>query len=125
MYIVISIISFFQLCDTYPRHLFIPRSVSSSVLIGSSKFRSKGRLPVLSYLHRNKVTTACRLKFDYNLDIKLVRIFLQAVICRCSQPLSGFNARCINDEQFLCCILKSNPNSDHLYVVDTRPKVGL
>ena len=52
---------------------------------------------------------------------------LQAAICRCSQPLSGFRARCVEDEQLLHCILKSNPNknSDFMYVVDTRPKVKL
>jgi len=44
-----------QLCDTYPKFLFVPSSVSTSILVGSSKFRSKERLPVLTYLHRNKV----------------------------------------------------------------------
>lgn len=48
---------------------------------------------------------------------------IQAAICRCSQPLSGFNARCVEDEQLLNCILQSNPNSKTLYVVDTRPMV--
>jgi hypothetical protein len=46
---------FNQLCDTYPRYLYVPSSASTTVLLGSSRFRSKGRLPVLSYLHRNKV----------------------------------------------------------------------
>ncbi|MEQ2160701.1 hypothetical protein GOODEAATRI_002145, partial [Goodea atripinnis] len=46
----------------------------------------------------------------------------QAAICRSSQPLSGFSARCLEDEQMLEAILKSNPRSDFMYVVDTRPK---
>jgi hypothetical protein len=46
---------FNQLCDTYPRYLYVPSSATTTVLLGSSRFRSKGRLPVLSYLHRNKV----------------------------------------------------------------------
>lgn len=88
------------MCDTYPRHLFVPKTASIQTLMGSSRFRSKGRLPVLSYLHHNK-----------------------ASICRCSQPLSGFSARCVEDENLLNCILKTNPNSSYMYVVDTRPKV--
>lgn len=49
----------------------------------------------------------------------------QAAICRCSQPLSGFSARCLEDEQMLDCILKTNPNASYMYVVDTRPKVSI
>ncbi|XKL64032.1 hypothetical protein PGB90_004118 [Kerria lacca] len=91
----------YELCDTYPRYLYVPRGVSHHVLLSSSKFRSKGRLPVLSYLYKNK-----------------------AVICRCSQPLSGFSARCEEDEQLLNYILQSNPNCSYMYVVDTRPKIN-
>lgn len=90
------------MCDTYPKHLFVPKTATMQILMGSSRFRSKGRLPVLSYLHNNK-----------------------ASICRCSQPLSGFSARCVEDENLLNCILKTNPNSSYMYVVDTRPKVIL
>lgn len=50
--------------------------------------------------------------------------FSQAAICRSSQPLSGFSARCLEDEQMLEAILRSNPRSDFMYVVDTRPKVS-
>jgi len=50
--------------------------------------------------------------------------FFQAAICRCSQPLAGFSARCVEDEQMLHGILKSNPKSKYMYVVDTRPKVN-
>lgn len=91
----------YELCDTYPKYLYVPASATTTILLGSSKFRSKGRLPVLSYLHKNK-----------------------AVICRCSQPLSGFSARCVEDEQLLNCILQSNPNCNFMYVVDTRPMIN-
>ncbi|KAK3099384.1 hypothetical protein FSP39_003635, partial [Pinctada imbricata] len=93
----------YELCDTYPSHIFVPTSANTPVLVGSSKFRSRGRLPALSYLHRNN----------------------QAAICRCSQPLAGFSARCVEDEQMLHSILKSNPKSKFMYVVDTRPKILL
>lgn len=49
----------------------------------------------------------------------------QASICRSSQPLSGFSARCLEDEQMLQAIRKANPRSDFIYVVDTRPKVSV
>ena len=47
----------------------------------------------------------------------------QAAITRCSQPLAGFSARCVEDEQMLQAVLKANPSSNYMYVVDTRPKV--
>lgn len=92
----------YEICDTYPKHIFVPTYATTPVLYGSSKFRSRGRLPVLSYYHiRN-----------------------QASICRCSQPLSGFSARCVEDEQMLHAILRANPKSNFMYVVDTRPKIN-
>ena len=48
---------------------------------------------------------------------------IQAAVCRCSQPLSGFSGRCQEDEMMLQAVMKSNPGSDYIYVVDTRPKV--
>jgi myotubularin-related protein 6/7/8 len=47
-----------------------------------------------------------------------------ASICRCSQPLSGLNARCFEDEQLLQHIIQTNDKSKILYVVDTRPKIN-
>ncbi|XP_043918346.1 myotubularin-related protein 7 [Protopterus annectens] len=92
----------YRVCDTYPTELHIPKSASVPVVVGSSKFRSKGRFPVLSYYHQDN----------------------NASICRSSQPLSGFSARCLEDEQLLQAIRKANPGSDFLYVVDTRPKLN-
>lgn len=51
----LNVVFLLQLCDTYPKYLYVPSSASTNILLGSSKFRSKGRLPVLSYLHKNKV----------------------------------------------------------------------
>ncbi|XP_018573765.1 myotubularin-related protein 6 [Anoplophora glabripennis] len=91
----------YELCDTYPKYLYVPSSANTTTLIGSSRFRSKGRLPVLSYLYKNK-----------------------ASISRCSQPLSGFSARCVEDEKMLNHVLRTNPNATFMYVVDTRPKIN-
>ncbi|XP_058834497.1 myotubularin-related protein 8 isoform X2 [Topomyia yanbarensis] len=91
----------YELCDTYPQLLYVPTETSTAMLLGSSRFRSKGRLPALTYLHCNK-----------------------ASICRCSQPLSGFSARCLEDEQMLEAVRKTNPNCGFMYVVDTRPRIN-
>ncbi|XP_073501505.1 phosphatidylinositol-3-phosphate phosphatase MTMR7 [Phyllobates terribilis] len=92
----------YRVCDTYPTDLYVPKPASVPIIVGSSKFRSRGRFPTLSYY--------CQ---DNN-----------ASICRSSQPLSGFSARCLEDEQMLQAIKKANPGSDFLYVVDTRPKLN-
>ncbi|XP_014211423.1 myotubularin-related protein 6 [Copidosoma floridanum] len=92
----------YELCESYPKYLYVPSSCSNTVLMGSAKFRSKGRLPVLTYLHNSN----------------------KASICRCSQPLSGFNARCLKDEQMLYNLLCTNPDSKYLCVVDTRPRIN-
>ena len=91
----------YQMCDTYPKHILVPSAASNDMIKASAAFRSRGRLPVLSYF--------------YSVN--------GAVICRCSQPLSGFSARCEEDESLLNCILKTKPSAKTLYVVDTRPKV--
>ncbi|KAM5288200.1 phosphatidylinositol-3,5-bisphosphate 3-phosphatase MTMR6 isoform 4-T4 [Ctenodactylus gundi] len=92
----------YKICETYPRELYVPRIASKPIIVGSSKFRSKGRFPVLSYYHQEK----------------------EAAICRCSQPLSGFSARCLEDEHLLQAISKANPANRYMYVVDTRPKLN-
>ncbi|XP_058041631.1 myotubularin-related protein 6 [Ahaetulla prasina] len=92
----------YKICETYPRDLYVPKSASKPIIVGSSKFRSKGRFPVLSYYHKDN----------------------EATICRCSQPLSGFSARCLEDEHMLQAISKANPNNHYMYVMDTRPKLN-
>ncbi|XP_062341709.1 myotubularin-related protein 8 [Osmerus eperlanus] len=92
----------YEICSTYPSELGIPKLASKDVVVGSAKFRSRGRIPTLSYFHK-----------DTN-----------AAICRCSQPLSGFNTRSLEDEHMLQAISRANPNSTFMYVVDTRPKLN-
>ncbi|XP_029515245.1 myotubularin-related protein 7a isoform X1 [Oncorhynchus nerka] len=92
----------YKVSDTYPAELYVPKSATLPVIVGSSKFRSRGRFPTLSYYCKEN----------------------HAAICRSSQPLSGFSARCLEDEQMLEAIVRSNPRSDFMYVVDTRPKLN-
>eukprot|EP01137_Pigoraptor_chileana_P014937 Opistho-2@70202 len=94
----------YKLCPTYSRWLGVPASVERNVIIGSAKFRSKGRLPVLSYVYGPT----------------------QASITRCSQPLAGVkNKRCLEDELLVQAIFNANPNkgAQH-YIVDARPRVN-
>uniref|UniRef100_A0A4W5K9U9 Myotubularin related protein 6 n=1 Tax=Hucho hucho TaxID=62062 RepID=A0A4W5K9U9_9TELE len=92
----------YKICETYPRDLYVPITASKPIIVGSSKFRSKGRFPVLTYFYQEK----------------------KAAVCRCSQPLSGFSARCLEDESMLQAISKANHNSRFVYVMDTRPKLN-
>ncbi len=45
----------FSLCATYPKLLVVPKSIDDDTLRKVADFRSKGRLPVLSYKHVNQV----------------------------------------------------------------------
>ncbi|KAI1234662.1 Myotubularin-related protein 8 [Lamprotornis superbus] len=92
----------YEVCSTYPPEIVVPRAASRAVVMGSSRFRSRGRIPVLSYLYKEN----------------------NAALCRCSQPLAGFSARCLEDEQMLQAIREANPGCPFMYVVDTRPKLN-
>ncbi|KAJ8276513.1 hypothetical protein COCON_G00082650 [Conger conger] len=92
----------YGICSTYPADLVVPKAAGKATIVGSTKFRSRGRFPILSYFHKQT----------------------NAAICRCSQPLSGFNARCVEDEQMLQAISRANPKSSFMYVMDTRPKLN-
>ncbi|XP_027732727.1 myotubularin-related protein 8-like isoform X2 [Vombatus ursinus] len=92
----------YEVCSTYPPEIVIPKAASKAIVMGCAKFRSRGRIPVLSYFYKEN----------------------NAAICRCSQPLSGFGSRCLEDEQMLQAISQANPASPFIYVVDTRPKLN-
>ncbi|KAL6075474.1 Carrier protein, mitochondrial [Balamuthia mandrillaris] len=92
----------YELCDTYPRVLCIPRAITPQELITISRFRSKGRIPALCWMHPlNK-----------------------AVLCRCSQPLVGLGKRLHEDELLLRYIRKSNSKSHYLHIIDARPRAN-
>ena len=50
----------YQICDTYPRYLGVPKLVADEEVAEVAKFRSKGRLPVLSWMHPDSLATICR-----------------------------------------------------------------
>ena len=80
----------YQLCDTYPSVLGVPATTSTEELMDVARFRSKGRLPVLSWLHPESL----------------------ASITRCSQPLVGLAGRtCQADERLFQQIMEANAQS--------------
>lgn len=68
----------YELCKTYPRCLFLPNSVDDYIIRGSAKFRSKSRLPVLSYLYTNKVSV-------------YLFVFVEKLITKINILILGFN----------------------------------
>jgi len=92
------------LCPSYPQKFIIPcRIIQHREEVEKiASFRSRGRLPVVRWIHR----------------------ITGAVICRSSQPLSGLvQRRCKEDEdlisEYALCALKK-----HLLIVDARPAIA-
>ncbi|KAG7218444.1 hypothetical protein INR49_020369, partial [Caranx melampygus] len=92
----------YELCDTYPTVLAVPYKSSDEDLKRVATFRSRGRIPVLSWIHREN----------------------QAVIVRCSQPLVGMSGkRNKDDERYLDMIREAN-ETPKLTIYDARPNVN-
>eukprot|EP01119_Soliformovum_irregulare_P018406 TRINITY_DN5632_c0_g1_i1.p1 TRINITY_DN5632_c0_g1~~TRINITY_DN5632_c0_g1_i1.p1 ORF type:complete len:988 (-),score=239.78 TRINITY_DN5632_c0_g1_i1:39-2960(-) len=90
----------YVLCPTYPRRFVVPSSVTDDDLVAISKFRSKGRMPAVVWMHPHN----------------------SATLTRCAQPRSGITrSRCPQDEKLVSAILQANPNGQEVYVVDSRP----
>ncbi|XP_045182820.2 myotubularin-related protein 9-like [Mercenaria mercenaria] len=86
----------YKLCATYPKSVFVPKSITDEMLIKVSQFRQGGRFPVLSYYHRDS----------------------KAVLMRCSQPFTGPSGkRCKEDEKLVNAVLGIGKRG---YIVDTR-----
>ena len=95
----------YQMCDTYPAVLGLPQVTNNEVqeLQEVAKFRSKGRIPVLSWLHPESL----------------------ASITRCSQPMVGLAGKtCHADEKLIQNIMDANAQSHRIYIYDARPKVN-
>lgn len=87
-----------QVCGTYPRIIAIPKSISDSVVRHAARFRSRGRLPILSYLHGDG-----------------------AALLRSSQALVGIpKNRSIQDEHLIAAVISCSPRRE-LLIVDARP----
>ncbi|VDM30972.1 unnamed protein product, partial [Hydatigera taeniaeformis] len=103
--------TYYQICDSYPSILFVPKQTDYATLLGSANFRSRKRLPVLTWIHPNG----------------------KSVLCRSSQPLSGLASKSTDDQLLLRHIrlaaaatatggaVRAMETPPLLYVVDTRP----
>ena len=69
----------YSFSPTYPRIFCTPASISDDVLQEVGKYRSKARIPVLSWIHPEN----------------------KSAILRCAQPMVGLNSRCVQDEELL------------------------
>lgn len=93
----------YKLCDTYPEILGVPALADDPMLEVVAGFRSRGRLPVLSWIHPET----------------------HATVTRCAQPLVGMTGkRCTEDEKYLSYIMEANTHSSKLYIMDARPLVN-
>ena len=93
----------YSLSDTYPPLLGVPMDVTDEDLKQVATFRSRARIPVLSWLHPGN----------------------NASITRSSQPLCGVRgARNKEDEKYLQTILEVNPQCHKLFIMDARPKIN-
>ena len=50
----------YQLCRTYPSLLIVPKMMTNHQVEGCSKFRTKSRLPALTYYHKESGTSIWR-----------------------------------------------------------------
>ncbi|MXQ98633.1 hypothetical protein E5288_WYG002659 [Bos mutus] len=93
----------YKLCDTYPALLVVPYRASDEDLRRVATFRSRNRIPVLSWIHPENKT----------------------VIVRCSQPLVGMSGkRNKEDERYLDVIRETNRQVNKLTIYDARPNVN-
>ncbi|KAJ4487715.1 protein-tyrosine phosphatase-like protein [Lentinula aciculospora] len=77
----------YSFCPTYPAKLLVPTKISDTTLQYAGKYRSKCRIPVLSYLHWSNYAT----------------------ITRSSQPMVGITQnRSIQDEKLIETIFQSH-----------------
>ncbi|CAF5090565.1 unnamed protein product, partial [Rotaria magnacalcarata] len=94
---------YYQFCDTYPDTIVIPSNFDASRLQFVATFRSRNRIPVLSWYSSSTFAT----------------------ITRASQPLTGLNRKCQHDIDYLHEIANTNLNKgSELFILDARPKVN-
>ncbi|XP_076446766.1 phosphatidylinositol-3,5-bisphosphate 3-phosphatase MTMR2-like [Babylonia areolata] len=93
----------YEVADSYPDLLVVPKAATDDDLKHVAEFRTRGRFPVLSWIHPES----------------------QATITRSSQPMVGVaGRRNKDDEHYIQMIMEANAQSDKLYIMDARPSVN-
>eukprot|EP01004_Peranema_trichophorum_P008811 NODE_755_length_2383_cov_18.867699_g646_i0.p1 GENE.NODE_755_length_2383_cov_18.867699_g646_i0~~NODE_755_length_2383_cov_18.867699_g646_i0.p1 ORF type:complete len:712 (+),score=136.02 NODE_755_length_2383_cov_18.867699_g646_i0:207-2138(+) len=88
----------YKLCSTYPKQLCVPKTLTQDILLQCAQFRSKERIPALTYYNYRKGTS----------------------LCRCSQPLVGIRGQSsTSDEAVIKAIKEISPNKE-LVIIDAR-----
>eukprot|EP00795_Rhopilema_esculentum_P011530 gene11530-21751_t len=89
----------YSFSPSYPRYLYVPESVSDETLKGLAEFRSRARIPTLTWFN-----------FENG-----------SFIMRCSQPRTGALGRyCIEDETLLNEARNCNPFNSNMVIFDAR-----
>lgn len=99
----------YSLSMSYPQNIIVPSSITDTVITHAAKFRSKSRIPALSYFHK----------------------FNECTITRCSQPMVGIKqSRSVQDEKSIAAIFATTQPENETVVgagqkrnliVDARP----
>uniref|UniRef100_A0A1B6CJN7 phosphatidylinositol-3,5-bisphosphate 3-phosphatase n=1 Tax=Clastoptera arizonana TaxID=38151 RepID=A0A1B6CJN7_9HEMI len=93
----------YDICDSYPPIWAVPAAATEEDLRHVAAFRSRGRIPVLCWIHPES----------------------QATLTRCSQPLVGVSGkRCHDDERYIQLIMDANAQSHKLFIMDARPSAN-
>ncbi|XP_026323339.1 myotubularin-related protein 2 isoform X2 [Hyposmocoma kahamanoa] len=93
----------YEVCDSYPSVWAVPAAADDELLRSVATFRSRGRIPVLAWIHPSS----------------------QATITRCSQPLVGVSRqRSRQDERYIQLIMDANAQAHKLFIMDARPSAN-
>ncbi|XP_044258312.1 myotubularin-related protein 2 [Tribolium madens] len=93
----------YDICDSYPAVWAIPAQATEEDIKAVASYRSRARIPVLSWIHPES----------------------QATITRCSQPLVGVSGkRCREDERYIQLIMDANAQSHKMFIMDARPSAN-
>jgi type II secretory pathway pseudopilin PulG/rhodanese-related sulfurtransferase len=93
----------YQICETYPKYLVVPACISDEQLRSCAQFRSKGRIPALTWIHPSKNGGS---------------------ILRCSQPMVGvMRSRSREDEDIIDAVRRTT-QAQRVHIIDCRPKAN-
>lgn len=94
--------SSYGMCPSYPTAIVVPLAIDDATLTTAARFRSKARLPILTWRHPNGAT-----------------------LCRSAQPLTGLGDRRSGaDEQIIAAVGLASPMQQRIIIADARSKVA-
>jgi len=111
----------YKYCETYPNLLAVCHSTSDKELELIAEFRSRNRIPVLSWV-KSSSTTATTANINDNTNSQIDNTKSNPAIMRSSQPLCGMSGkRSMWDEMYLKNISDANETNKILNIFDARP----